>query len=206
MQWVGIWGDHAKRIRQVAPLPLLLWMQMSAQLASWSLAQSASLCENQWNHICAAPRCSLGTTLSKREVLSWCCLPNLSRGLRPLGQLNQAVRLCRVLPVYRQDQAGGGRDGQELSVCVCVCVCVLKLDQSTFLLCSVLEIFYWVGDKEALCAVQSVLSWYTSRINPAQSYNTASGSNPRRHFQCLEMTKDGWQDPEEKQWNPMDLK
>lgn len=45
----------------------------------------------------------------------------MSRGLRPLGQLNQALRLCRGLSHYRRDQAGDGREGQE-PVCVCVYV------------------------------------------------------------------------------------
>ena len=42
--------------------PCLLWPQRSEQLASWPLEQTASLCENQWNHICAAPRCGSGTS------------------------------------------------------------------------------------------------------------------------------------------------
>lgn len=62
IQTVGPWGEHAKGIRQVASPLLPLWLQMSAQLAGWPLAQSVSLCENQWNHICAAPKCGLGTS------------------------------------------------------------------------------------------------------------------------------------------------
>ena len=79
-----------------------------------------------------------------------------------------------------------------LGVCVCVCVCVV-LDQSAFSLHSVLEMFHSMGDKEALCALQSASCWlwYMPRTNSAQSRDLAPQFKPPMQFAEVRNDK-GW--------------
>ena len=106
--------------------PCFLWLQRSAQLASWPLAQTASLCENQWNHICAAPRCGPGT--SAFQVGGSVMVSPAKSCPENWGHLASWSGLCaceqNCLTLCRDDQAGGSPEEPELGVCVCVCVCL----------------------------------------------------------------------------------
>lgn len=77
----------------------------------------------------------------------------MSRGWRPLGQLIQALRLCRERSHYREDQAGGGREGQE-PVCVHVCMCLSWIEA---LSCCTLYFRYFPGwETKRLCVLFKV--------------------------------------------------
>ena len=113
--------------------PCFLWLQRSAQLASWPAGHwhRLPLCvkTSEITYV-LLPDVAPAPVLSKWEVLSWCHLPNLvqrTEATWPADQGSAPVSRT-VSPFAETIRLGGVQKSRSLvCVCVCVCVCVFKL-------------------------------------------------------------------------------
>lgn len=150
-------------------------------LGSWPLARPASLCENQWIHICAAPRCGLSTSTFQAGGLSWYCLPSLV-------QRTEATWPAEPNSASHRDLAVMAKKGKNR-------VHMFMQNQSAFLLYSVLELLHRLEDKEALCILQCgalfLSNAHSGVIQPPITTSPPS-SNPQMQCEVVlkKMTKE----------------
>ena len=126
----------------------------------------------------------------------------LSRGLRPLGQqLCACEQNCLAAEKISWGCGAGGQQGRARAWGVCVRVCVLCWTK-VLSPCTLYLRCFTQWETKRLCVLFKVLP-ADYDICPGQTQPKAvtlpPSSNPQCNLQRLEMIKDGWQDPEEKQ-------
>ena len=194
MRWftqrLNVWGDHEKE-NQVGCFPTLACYG-HREVSSWPAGHwhKLPLCvKTSGITYVLLPDVAPAPALSKWEVLSWCHLPNLVQRTEATWPADQgSVPVSRtVSPFAEPVRLGGAQKSQSLG-----CVCVFKLRGSPLSLHSSLVMFHSVGDKGALCVLQSaVLTVIHIHEKPSPKPWHCTGWNPKCNLTVVRNDK-GW--------------
>lgn len=107
--------------------PCFLWLQRSAQLASWPLAQLPLCVKTSEITYVLLPDVAPAPALSKWEVLSWCHLPNLVQRTEATWPADQgSAPVSRTVSPFAETIRLGGVQKSRSLVCVCVCLSCIE--------------------------------------------------------------------------------